>query len=103
MKTHKEMLRVIVREVKSTSMITWVNRFIDEADEVLQMDEGWVNVEDHMPEYNVGVLVFIPAEDGHITSGMYDISNKWTLLDEYRTPDSPVTHWMPMPDKPKKA
>jgi hypothetical protein len=53
------------------------------------------------PEHNVGVLVFIPGEDNHITSGMWDISNKWVLLDEYRTPEEEVTHWMPLPAFPE--
>lgn len=52
-------------------------------------------------EYNVGVLVFIPGEDNHITSGMWDIDNKWVLLDEYRVPDCEVTHWMPLPGLPE--
>lgn len=61
---------------------------------------GWVKT-DTKPEYNVGVLVFIPGEDNHITSGMWDISNEWVLLDEYRTPEEEVTHWMPLPAFPE--
>lgn len=63
---------------------------------------GWIKVSDKMPEHNVGVLVFIPKEDFHITSGMWDISNKWVLLDEYRVPDCEVTHWMELPDMPQE-
>jgi hypothetical protein len=48
------------------------------------------------------VLVFIPKEDFHITSGMWDVSNKWVLLDEYRVPDCEVTHWMQLPDIPEE-
>lgn len=65
------------------------------------LDNGWVHVDTDMPITNVGVLVFLPGEDDHITSGMWDIDEKWVLLDEYRNPDVPVTHWRPMPDKPK--
>lgn len=61
---------------------------------------GWVKG-DIKPEHNVGVLVFIPGEDNHITSGMWDISNEWVLLDEYRTPEEEVTHWMPLPAFPE--
>lgn len=64
--------------------------------------EEWIKVEDKMPEYNVGVLVFIPDEDYHVTSGMWDISNKWVLLDEYRNPECSVTHWMKLPDIPEE-
>lgn len=60
----------------------------------------WVKA-DQKPEHNVGVLVFIPGEDNHITSGMWDISNEWVLLDEYRTPEEEVTHWMPLPSFPE--
>lgn len=65
-----------------------------------QTETGWVKA-DTKPEHNVGVLVFIPGEDNHITSGMWDISNKWVLLDEYRTPEEEVTHWMPLPAFPE--
>lgn len=61
--------------------------------------EGWVPAE-ILPQKNVGVLVYIPEEDHHITSGMWDESEEWILLDEYRKPESEVTHWMPLPEKP---
>lgn len=62
----------------------------------------WIKAEDKKPPYNFGVLVFIPEEDYHITSGMWDISNKWVLLDDYRIPDSEVTHWQTLPDVPEE-
>ncbi len=63
--------------------------------------EAWVKSENELPDYNVSVLVYIPEEDHHITVGMWDISKKWVLLDEYRVPLSEVTYWMPMPvDRP---
>ena len=54
------------------------------------------------PEYQLGVIVYVPEED-HITSGMWDVSRKWILLDDYRKPEGlfPVSHWMYGPDKPK--
>lgn len=60
----------------------------------------WIKSSDRMPEFNVSVLVFIPEEDHHITTGMWDISRKWVLLDEYRVPQSEVTYWMPMVQRP---
>lgn len=73
---------------------------IDEALRDAQTGAVWVKAA-QKPEHNVGVLVFIPGEDNHITSGMWDISNEWVLLDEYRTPEEEVTHWMPLPAFPE--
>lgn len=65
--------------------------------------EPWKSVEkDGYPEYNRGLIVCIPDEDYHITSGMWDRDNKWVLLDDYRVPDCPVTHYMPLPPFPKQ-
>jgi hypothetical protein len=61
----------------------------------------WISAE-IKPPYNKGVLVFIPEEDYHITSGMWDIDNKWVLLDEYRVPECEVTHWMKIPEVPEQ-
>lgn len=62
--------------------------------------EGWISAE-IKPPMNWGVLVYIPEEDSHITSGMWDVSKKWVLLDEYRVPESEVTHWTILPDAPE--
>ena len=61
---------------------------------------GWISVRERLPETNISVLVFIPEEDEHITTGMWDVSKKWVLLDEYRIPQSEVTYWQPMIMKP---
>jgi hypothetical protein len=66
-----------------------------------QQGPVWVKASEQMSEHNVGVLVFIPGEDNHITSGMWDISNEWVLLDEYRVPECEVTHWMALPGLPE--
>lgn len=74
-------------------------------------EERWIEIEEGnvktYPKKNYGVLVFIPEEDGHITSGMWDVSEKWVLLDEYRTvgegegmENCKVTHWQPLPKPP---
>lgn len=63
----------------------------------------WKSVKENgYPEHNLGVLVFIPGEDNHMTSGMWDIDNKWVLLDEYRVPEEEVTHWTYLPIPPIK-
>jgi hypothetical protein len=72
----------------------------NKVEEVKHSPLPWIKSADTLPDYNVAVLVFIPQEDNHITVGMYDISNKWVLLDEYRLPDSQVTYWAPMIAEP---
>lgn len=62
----------------------------------------WISVKDRLPDVNMGVLVFIPDEDNHITSGMWDVGKEWVLLDEYRVPECEVTHWLPLPKPPKQ-
>lgn len=61
----------------------------------------WVKTSKKLPPENVSVLVFIPEEDNHVTTGMWDVSKKWVLLDEYRVPKSEVTYWHPMINIPK--
>lgn len=57
------------------------------------LDNGWIKSDRHKPSYNISVLVFIPEEDNHVTTGMWDVSKKWVLLDDYRVPISEVTYW----------
>lgn len=64
-------------------------------------DNKWISSDVAKPDYNVSVLVFIPAEDNHCTVGMWDVSNKWVLLDEYRIPKSEVTYWREMVGLPE--
>lgn len=63
--------------------------------------DRWIKADDEKPEENVSVEVFIPEEDGHVTTGMWDVSQKWVLLDEYRVPDSQVTYWRRLRPKPE--
>lgn len=67
----------------------------------MKTDNEWISTKDRLPDENVSVLVFIPEEDEHITTGMWDVSKKWVLLDEYRVPNSEVTYWMYCPEKPE--
>jgi hypothetical protein len=67
----------------------------------LKCKEKWISVDERLPEYNVSVLVFIPEEDHHCTTGMWDISNEWVLLDDYRVPTCDVTYWRPMFELPE--
>lgn len=102
-------------------IIEWGREFYQGSDRnthnywVVKKDNGWYYAETSKPEYNKAVLVLIPNEDNHITSGMWDISKKWILLDEYREitgqqteedikndlPASKVTHYRPLPELPE--
>lgn len=99
----------VIYEVYSFESNEWVecdkNEFDRTKDQYRRIIKlfGWNKVsEDSYPPFNKGVLVFIPDEDYHITSGMWDISKKWVLLDEYRKLDCEVTHWMECPDVPNE-
>src|SRR5690606_20767194 len=63
------------------------------ASEAIREKDKWISTKDRLPDHNVSVLVFIPEENDHITTGMWDISKKWVLLDEYRVPTCQVTYW----------
>lgn len=62
---------------------------------------NWIKASEQLPPENVGVLCYIPEEDNHCTTGMFDVSQKWVLLDEYRVPKSEVTYWAEMVDLPE--
>lgn len=66
----------------------------------LKTRSQWVSA-DIKPPANLGVLVFIPDEDNHMTTGEWDISGEWVLLDEDRRPTCEVTHWQLLPEPPK--
>jgi hypothetical protein len=65
------------------------------------MKTKWIKASEQLPPENVSVLVFIPEEDNHCTTGMWDVSKKWVLLDEYRVPKSEVTYWAEMVELPE--
>lgn len=77
-----------------------ISEQLEAAKTLIQLKGGWIKSSDRLPEYNISVLVYIPEEDHHITTGMWDVSKKWVLLDEYRIPKSEVTYWRPMVEKP---
>lgn len=61
---------------------------------------SWKKASEILPVENVSVFVFIPEEDNHVTTGMWDKSKKWVLLDDYRVPTAQVTYWHPMIELP---
>lgn len=93
-------LAELMQEYASFGHFNDWQQFTNELNKTLQLKDDWISVDKKMPEHNIGVLVFIPDEDNHITSGMWDIEDKWVLLDDYRVPDCEVTHWRRLPEKP---
>lgn len=79
-------------EVASEEELSELWKLLNELSDLMK----WRKSEDELPDQNVSVFVFIPEEDNHITVGMWDVSQKWVLLDEYRVPRSQVTYWAPM-------
>lgn len=94
-------LAKLMQEYASFGNFNDWQEFTNELNRVLTFEDDWMPVEKEYPPHNLGVLVFIPEEDSHITAGMWDISKKWVLLDEYREPENEVTHWRILPEPPK--
>lgn len=76
----------------------------------------WVSVKDKLPENDEDVLVY-HLEDDHITVGYFESENvsyyiqsdgsKFYTYSGWETEipwaqKGEVTHWMPLPDKPKR-
>lgn len=79
--------------------INWAREFYQDTDRythnywIIKKDNGWYCARTTKPPYNVGIIVFIPEESNHQTSGMWDVDKQWVLLDENRIPTSEVTGW----------
>lgn len=75
------------------------------------MTEGWVRVEDEMPEYFALLLIVIDNSPGHSASiGVYH-NERWFELELWKRngmdvpmvalkPNNRVTHWQPLPFAP---
>jgi hypothetical protein len=61
----------------------------------------WISVKDKKPEINESVLLFASHEgiDTQYWIGWRDGLNTWT--DDALNYELDVTHWMPLPEKPK--
>jgi len=107
----KEGVAVWKQEYKSAMSgkemaIEWAREFYQDADSethdywVVKKCDGWYCARTSKPKHNVGVFILIPAEDNHITSGMYDISEDWVILDDYRVSSHEVRAWRYLPELP---
>jgi hypothetical protein len=96
------LLRFIKKSDDPADLIEhWFNKAHNLFASQFSSSKKWIRSSDQLPEENVSVLVFIPEEDNHITVGMWDVSKKWVLLDEYRVPLSEVTYWSEMIEEPE--
>ena len=64
----------------------------------------WIKCSDKMPKY--GELILAYCEDGLVTSLRLNKKNKYWNTDKWENGEelfrlNYVTHWMPLPDKPK--
>lgn len=63
-------------------------------------DEGWISVEERLPEPDTDVIVFVTDDmDGH--RNFVNIDSRRRETDEAWT-DGTITHWRPLPDPPVK-
>lgn len=61
--------------------------------------DGWISVEERLPEHSNVVLVAL--RHGLVCEGSYfDIEQRWI---RFGVPYMPVTHWMPLPELPERS
>lgn len=75
-------------------------------------EEGWISVEKERPSLDVEVLCYAPDLTdiiGNILIGQYfppenNYAESWTVYDfEESKMHTRVTHWQPLPEKPKQS
>ena len=88
MKRYSEALGVAIAALREQEPVTNRNGL-----------NGWISVEDRLPEEYVRVLVMVPEANKLIGSPDMDTDrvakDRWVRWDRY------VTHWMPLPEPPE--
>lgn len=74
----------------TTAMMIGVSKLIQKVIEIASEPE-WISVEERLPEDLVKCLIIV---GGEVNIGVY-YKNYWPH-------NTPVTHWMPLPTKPKE-
>lgn len=69
----------------------------------VQLDQGWISIEDEKPRGNVIIRSEKPLWGGDIFSASYGASNIINGMFEwdFESIAGKVTHWMPLPNPPK--
>lgn len=66
---------------------------------------GWISVKDRFPGEWITVLTFQPTlsdGEGLIRTAVYIGTGKWREAERHELMELPVTHWMPLPEKPEE-
>ena len=67
---------------------------------VSAIEDGWVNVEDKLPEEEEWVLVYNNLEENcAVTTGVF-VKGRWGILELGVDAEINVTHWRPLPPPP---
>ena len=69
-----------------------------------QEADNWVSVKDRLPEHSLSVLVWVIGKSiyPHHTTAIHLKDNIWSISG-IQWDSSCVTHWQPMPSKPKEV
>lgn len=99
---HPDLNKLIKEYEQHGNFLDW-HMFKEELEKALTDD--WIPVEDDLPEYLIGVLVYVENED-HITAGYLEPNKQqepafWTLTDDGRQVELQfITHWRRLPQRP---
>lgn len=67
------------------------------------MKEKWISIKDKFPENDTGCLVFIQLKNFEQGCGNIDVARFDEGFYQYKSKQvENITHWMPLPKKPKE-